>query len=109
MQDRSTTRATPSSRPTVREELIGPPRPSGRAHVSVIAFGVLMIASLVIDAVTPVSPNPGATLVFAGLMFFMGVAELLDPGRKRLVLGVRFGGMAIALLGLVIQLVPGVG
>lgn len=33
----------------------------------------------------------------------------MDPRRRRLVIGTRIGGMVIALLGLVIQFVPGLG
>ena len=74
-----------------------------------IGFGLLLTASLVIGAFTDSAPSSGLQLVFAGLMASLGVAELMDPRRRRLVIGTRLGGMVIALLGLVIQFVPGLG
>src|SRR5699024_10077725 len=42
-------------------------------------------------------------LVAAGLMLLLGVAELLDPAIRRLVIGVRFGGSAMTLLGFAVR------
>ena len=109
MQDHAPARTGAAARPTLREELTGPPRPSGNAHAMTIGFGLLLTASLVIGAFTDSAPSSGLQLVFAGLMASLGIAELMDPRRRRLVIGTRLGGMVIALLGLVIQFVPGLG
>ena len=52
MQDHTPARTGAASRPTLREELTGPPRPSGYAHAMTIGFGLLLTASLVIGAFT---------------------------------------------------------
>ncbi|MGP5078244.1 hypothetical protein [Brachybacterium alimentarium] len=109
MQDHIPARTGAASRPMLREERTGPPRPSGNAHAMTIGFGLLLTASLVIRAFTDAALTNGPLLVFAGLMGALGVAELMDPRRRRLVIGTRIGGMVIALLGLVIQFVPGLG
>ena len=72
---------------------------------SLIAFGLLLTATLAIDGFTDVPPMPGTALIAAGFMLLLGVAELLDPTSRRLVIGVRFGGVVMALLGLVVKLV----
>lgn len=70
-----------------------------------IGFGLLLTVTLVIDALRGGSTMSELALVFAGIMLCAGVAELLDPAARRLVAGVRYGGMAMALLGLVLQFV----
>lgn len=105
MEQHSATQDRPDARPRLRDEFTRPPRPSGRAVFSLIAFGLLLTANLAIDGLTGVSPMPGLALVAAGMMLLLGVAELLDPSARRLVIGVRLGGVAMALLGLVVRLV----
>jgi len=109
MQDQTATRTRPASRTTVRDELLAPPRPSRRAQFSVVAFGLLLVASLVIPAVTDTAPVPGLSLVFAGMMILLGFAELLDASKRRFVIGLRVGGTAMALLGFAIQLAAAIG
>src|SRR5699024_11696456 len=48
-------------------------------------------------ATSAVPPMPGTALVAAGLMLLLGVAEVLDPAARRLVIGVRFGGLAMEI------------
>lgn len=72
---------------------------------SLIIFGLVLTASLVIDGVSDASPDPGIALVAAGFMLCFGVANLLDPAARRLVAGVRIGGYVMALLGFVVQFV----
>ena len=92
-----------AQRPGLREEFTGPPRPGRRPVFSLIAFGLLLTVTLAIDGFADVPPMPGTALVAAGLMLLLGVAELMDPAARRLVIGVRFGGLAMALLGLAVQ------
>ena len=94
-----------AQRPGLREEFTGPPRPGRRPVFSLIAFGLLLTVTLAIDGFADVPPMPGTALVAAGLMLSMGVADLLDPAVRRLVVGVRIGGYVMALLGLAVQLV----
>ncbi|HIY23179.1 MAG TPA: hypothetical protein H9837_02560 [Candidatus Brachybacterium merdigallinarum] len=100
-------RNVPSAEKTPRKdgEFLGPPRPGRRSVFSLIAFGLLLTATLAIDGFTDVPPMPGTALIAAGFMLLLGVAELLDPTSRRLVIGVRFGGVVMALLGLVVKLV----
>lgn len=100
-------RNAPSAEKTPRKdgEFLGPPRPGRRPVFSLIAFGLLLTATLAIDGFTDVPPMPGTALIAAGFMLLLGVAELLDPTSRRLVIGVRFGGVVMALLGLVVKLV----
>ena len=100
-------RNVPSAEKTPRKdgEFLGPPRPGRRPVFSLIAFGLLLTATLAIDGFTDVPPMPGTALIAAGFMLLLGVAELLDPTSRRLVIGVRFGGVVMALLGLVVKLV----
>ena len=108
MQDQSDSRTSVGSRPTVRDELrdevVGPPRLSKRAQFSVVAFGLLLVASLVIPVFWDVEPMPGFSLVAAGMMMLLGFAELMDASQRRLVVAVRCGGLTIALLGFAIQM-----
>ncbi len=110
MQERTTPQAstTPqvssAARPRMRDEIFGPPRPTGRAPFSAALFGVLLVASLVAPAVTGTPPMPGLSLVFLGLMSSLGFADVLDVGRRRFAIVLRASGFAVALLGLALQL-----
>lgn len=88
-----------------REELADRPGPRWQSVFSLIGFGLLLTVTLVIDALRDASTMSGLALIFAGIMLFAGVAELLDPAARRLVVSVRYGGMAMAVLGLVLQFV----
>ena len=85
MDQQADTRSSTGLRSRVRDEFTGPPRPSGYAVYALLIFGLLLSATLTIDG-------------------FTGVAELMDPAARRVVIGVRFGGMAMALLGIAVQL-----
>lgn len=104
MDQQADTRSRTGLRSRVRDEFTGPPRPSGYAVYALLIFGLLLSATLTIDGFTGVSPMPGTALVMAGMMLLTGVAELMDPAARRVVIGVRFGGMAMALLGIAVQL-----
>ena len=86
-------RNAPSAEKTPRKdgEFLGPPRPGRRPVFSLIAFGLLLTATLAIDGFTDVPPMPGTALIAAGFMLLLGVAELLDPTSRRLVIGVQIG------------------
>lgn len=105
MQDQSDSQTSVASRPTLREEILGPPRPSWRARFSMVGFGLLLVASLVIPVFWDVETMPGFALVAMGMMMLLGFAELMDARNRRFVIAVRIGGIAIALLGFVIQVV----
>ena len=75
------------------------------AVVSLIVFGLLLAVTLTIDALRDASTMSGFALTIAGIMLSIGVADLLDPAARRLIVGVRYGGMTMALLGLVLQFV----
>lgn len=105
MQDQPDSPTSLRSRPTVRDEFFGPPRPTRRAQLSAVTFGLLLVASLVIPAFTDTQAMPGLSLVCLGMLLLLGVAELMDASQQRFIIAVRWGAMAIALLGLVIQLV----
>lgn len=108
MQDQSDSQTSVASRPTVRNELrdefFGLPCPSGRAQFSVIAFGLLLVAAVVIPVFSDTEPMPGYVLVTAGMMMLMGFAELMDASHQQFITAVRGGGLVIALLGFAIQL-----
>ena len=76
-----------------------------RAVISLIFFGLLLTVTLTIDALRDASAMSGFALTLVGILLFTGVAELLDPAARRLVIGMRSGGMAMALLGLMLQFV----
>lgn len=105
MQDQPAAQARPAARETMRDELLGPPRLTRRAQFSVVAFGLILVATLVIPVFTDTPAMPGLSLVSLGMMLLMGFAELMDASKRRFVIAVRCGGAAVALLGLVIQLV----
>lgn len=104
MQDQSDSRTTVASRPTVHEEPVAPPRPSRRAQFSVVAFGLLLVAAVVIPVFWNAEPMPGFSLVAAGMMMVMGFAELMDASNRWFITVVRGGGFVIALLGFAIQM-----
>lgn len=109
-QTTTTTAATSAASQQARPgALTGPPHQRWNARFALVAFGLLLTASLVIPAVAEVAPMPGASLVFLGMMLLLGVAELIEASSRRLVIALRIGGVAISLLGLVVQLVPGLG
>ncbi|SMX65064.1 hypothetical protein BSP109_00156 [Brevibacterium sp. Mu109] len=89
---------------TLRDEIVGPPRPSRRAQFCAVAFGALLVASLVITALTDVEVSPGLMLTNAGLMVLCGFAELLDPRQRRFVIALRLAGAGVSVLGLVLLL-----
>ncbi|MDN5687884.1 MAG: hypothetical protein L0G94_14600 [Brachybacterium sp.] len=105
MQDRSDPRTSSAAWPALRDDIVGPPRPSWRARYSLALFGLLLVASLAIPVFTETPAMPGISLVMLGMLLLLGVAELLDPGPRRFVIAVRGGGTAIALLGFVIQMI----
>lgn len=102
MQQPTEPRTEQMSRPDENPAAAGP---GWRPVFCLIAFGLLLTVTLTIDALRDASTMSGSALVFAGIMLFTGVAELLDPAARRLAAGVRYGGMAMALLGLVLQFV----
>ena len=102
MQDQPAAQTHPTSRPSDGERLDGPPRSNGRAQVSVASFTVLLVATLVAPVVTNTESLPGLALVSLG-MVLLGVAELIDASSRGFLIAVRLGGIAIALLGFIIQ------
>lgn len=89
---------------TLRDEIVGPPRPSRRAQFCVVAFGSLLVAGLVITALSDAEVSPGLMLTMAGLMILCGFAELLDPRQGRFVIALRLAGAGAAVLGLLLQI-----
>lgn len=104
MQDQSDSRTSSAFWPTVREELLGPSRPSKRAQFSVAGFALLLIASLVLPQIAETEAMPGISLVALGMLLLLGVAELMDASQRRFVIAVRGSGSAMALLGFALQL-----
>ena len=102
MEQTAATRTEQTPRPDENPAATGP---GWRPVFCLIGFGLLLTVTLTIDALRDASTMSGFALVYAGVMLFTGVAELLDPAARRLVAGVRYGGMAMALLGLVLQFV----
>lgn len=86
------------------EQLFGAPRPSRRAQSSVVAFGLIGLASLAVPALSDVAPMPGTTLLALGAMLMCGVAELIDRSLRRFGVALRFAGLSIMAFGFVIQL-----
>lgn len=102
MEQPATTRTEQTPRPDENPAAAGPGR---RPVFCLIGFGLLLTVTLTIDALRDASTMSALALTFAGITLFTGVADLLDPAARRLVAGVRYGGMAMALLGLVLQFV----
>lgn len=94
-----------TSRWTLRNELFGPPRRSRSAQFSVVAFGLLLVVSLVVPTLLDAEISPGLTLMATGFMFLCGVAEVLDPRQLRFAIALRFAGSGIAVLGCALQLI----
>ncbi|RCW44656.1 hypothetical protein DFQ14_104245 [Halopolyspora algeriensis] len=69
----------------------------------VIGFGLLMVMSLAISALSEAEAFPEGTMTFSGLMA-MGFAELLDPKLHRFVVTMRFVGAGTALFGAALRL-----
>lgn len=90
--------------PALKAEFFGPPRRPRMAQYSVIAFGLLLLASLVIPSVSAVEAMPESSLTTVGLMVLLGFAELIDPARRTLINALRIGGAATALLGFILRL-----
>ena len=88
---------------TLRKELFGPPRPGRRAQFFVVSFGLLLVMSLAIPALSGVDASPGLSLVFSGLMIMGGFAELLDPRQHRFIVALRLAGAGTALFGATLQ------
>ncbi len=77
----------------LRDELLGPPRPSTRGQVFAAAFGLLLITSLAVPAT-----SQSVELALGGITA-MGFAELLDRTLHRFVICLRFIGLVVALSG----------
>ncbi|HJF51216.1 MAG TPA: hypothetical protein K8W24_15750 [Brachybacterium paraconglomeratum] len=105
MEQPAEARARTEQTPRPHDEVADGTGPGWRPVYGLIVFGLLLTATLTIDGFADVPPMPGTALVAAGLMLSMGVADLLDPAVRRLVVGVRIGGYVMALLGLAVQLV----
>lgn len=95
---------TPGATRTLRDEIVGPPRPTKRAQICVVGFGSLLVAGLIITALWDAEVSAGLMLTMAGLMVLCGFAELLDPRQRRFVIALRFAGAGTAVLGLVLLL-----
>ncbi|MGP5229206.1 hypothetical protein, partial [Arthrobacter rhombi] len=74
---------------TLRKELFGPPRLGKRPQFFVVSFGLLLVVSLAIPALSGVDASLGLSLVFSGLMIMGGFAELLDPRQRRFIVALR--------------------
>lgn len=109
MQDQSDTRARPApqsspGQSSPGEEVVGTTRPNVRAQAAVAGFTLLLVATLVTPVVMDVEAMPGLSLIILGMLLVVGFAELIDASSRGFLLAVRLGGIAIALLGLIIQL-----
>ncbi|TWC01972.1 hypothetical protein FB108_0633 [Brevibacterium jeotgali] len=69
-----------------------------------VGFGSLLVAGLVITALSDAEVPPGMSLVMVGLMVLCGFAELLDPRQRRFVIALRVAGAGAAALGFVLLL-----
>ncbi|MDN5820004.1 MAG: hypothetical protein L0H39_00815 [Brachybacterium sp.] len=104
MQNQSDTQARPAPQSSPGEELVGETRPNVRAQVGATGFTLLLVATLVVPVVMDVEAMPGLSLVNLGMLLMVGFAELIDVRSRGFLLGLRLGGITIALLGLVILL-----
>lgn len=91
--------------PRLDEKPAAQHRPGWAPVLSLIFFGLLLTVTLTIDALRDASTMSGLALTQAGIMLSVGVADLIDPSARRLVIGVRYGGMAMALLGFAAQFI----
>lgn len=103
MQDQPDVRTRPAAQSSPGTEPAAPPRPSGRARVCAILFTALLVATLLAPVVLDTAPMPGIALVNLGILLSAGFAELIDASNRGFLLAVRLGGIAIALLGILIQ------
>lgn len=94
---------TSTSRKTLKAELFGPPRQTRAAQFCAVTFGLLLVASLAASSLS-VEVAPGLSMTMVGLMVLCGFAELIDSNKHKFVVALRFGGAAIALFGLLLQL-----
>lgn len=101
MQDQPDLRTRPAAQSSPGTEPAAPPRPSGR--VCAILFTALLVATLLAPVVLDTAPMPGIALVNLGILLSAGFAELIDASNRGFLLAVRLGGIAIALLGILIQ------
>ena len=101
MQDQPDSRTRPA--PSPGAEPIAPPRAANPARISASVFTLLLVATLLAPVVLDTEAMPGLALVNLGLALSAGFSELIDPSSRGFVLAVRFGGIAITLLGLVLQ------
>jgi len=86
------------------KDVFDPPRRTRRAQVTATLFGLLLVTSLAVPAVTDEEVATGVTIVMVG-MTAISFADLLDPGLHRFVVGLRFIGLAIGVFGLVLQFI----
>lgn len=86
------------------KDLFDPPRRTRRAQIAAALFGLLLVTSLTVPAVTDEKVAPGMTVAMSGLtaIFF---ADLLDPELHHFVVCLRFVGLAIGVFGLVLQFI----
>lgn len=73
------------------------------AKYSAVAFGLLVVATVVVPVVTATEAWPGPTLIAAGFIVWLGFSELLAPEQRQFVIGLRFAGSAVVMLGFVFQ------
>lgn len=99
METQPASDGAPGATRILRDEILGPPRQTRRAQFCVVGFGSLLVAGLVISALSDAEVPPGMTLVMAGLMVLCGFAELLDPRQRRFVIALRLAGAGAAVLG----------
>lgn len=84
--------------------LLDLPRRDVRSQFMVATFGLLLVTSVVIPALSRVESMPEFTMISFG-MAAAGFAELLDPKLYRFVVTLRFVGPAVALFGLALRFV----
>lgn len=104
MEQQAATSTRTDQEPRSHDESAAPARPGRRPVFGLVSFGLLLTVTLAIDGFADVAPMPGTALVMAGMMLVVGVADLLDPAARRLAAGVRLGGMAMAVLGIAVQI-----
>lgn len=66
-------------------------------------IGLLLVTSLALSALSTAEIEPGVVMTMIGLMILLGFAELMDGSQHNFVIALRIGGSAIALFGLVLQ------
>ena len=103
MQDQPDTRTRPAPHPSPGAEPIAAPRAGNPARISASIFTLLLVATLLAPVVLDTEPMPGLALMNLGLLLSAGFSQLIDASSRGFVLAVRLGGIAITLLGLVLQ------